>query len=379
MHKNRTALLVLILAVALTVCVAAGYRVAVHALKGKVEQALGPDSEVGSIHVGWSGVTVEGLRIKGKGQWPAGDTIRADRVDIVPSLLSLFSDRYRIRSITVSKPYLSVLKTRNGRVLVVPGLLKGEDGRKETEEPAGKQNLTIGRITLDDGEIEFFDASVANPPLRIDIEKINATVEDLAIPALTGRSAFELSGVVKGADRDGRVVLSGWSEIATKDSSVRMQLLSVDLVKLQPYISKTGDTKVRKGILDLDIRSEVRDNRLKAPGRLVISNLELGPSKGLFGTFLGVPRDAVLTFMKGRDGRISLDFTLEGDLNNPRFTLHEAFSERIAASLAETLGVGVKGLAEGAGSLGQKGVDAAGEVVKGIGGALNQIMGGKKD
>ncbi|HPR54697.1 MAG TPA: DUF748 domain-containing protein [Deltaproteobacteria bacterium] len=379
MHKNRTALLVLILAVALTVCVAAGYRVAVHALKGKVEQALGPDSEVGAIHVGWSGVTVEGLRIKGKGQWPAGDTIRADRVDIVPSLLSLFSDRYRIRSITVSKPYLSVLKTRNGRVLVVPGLLKGEDGRKETEEPAGKQNLTIGRITLDDGEIEFFDASVANPPLRIDIEKINATVEDLAIPALTGRSAFELSGVVKGADRDGRVVLSGWSEIATKDSSVRMQLLSVDLVKLQPYISKTGDTKVRKGILDLDIRSEVRDNRLKAPGRLVISNLELGPSKGLFGTFLGVPRDAVLTFMKGRDGRISLDFTLEGDLNNPRFTLHEAFSERIAASLAETLGVGVKGLAEGAGSLGQKGVDAAGEVVKGIGGALNQIMGGKKD
>ncbi len=372
-------MLVLILAVALTVCVAAGYRVAVHALKGKVEQALGPDSEVGSIHVGWSGVTVEGLRIKGKGQWPAGDTIRADRVDIVPSLLSLFSDRYRIRSITVSKPYLSVLKTRNGRVLVVPGLLKGEDGRKETEEPAGKQNLTIGRITLDDGEIEFFDASVANPPLRIDIEKINATVEDLAIPALTGRSAFELSGVVKGADRDGRVVLSGWSEIATKDSSVRMQLLSVDLVKLQPYISKTGDTKVRKGILDLDIRSEVRDNRLKAPGRLVISNLELGPSKGLFGTFLGVPRDAVLTFMKGRDGRISLDFTLEGDLNNPRFTLHEAFSERIAASLAETLGVGVKGLAEGAGSLGQKGVDAAGEVVKGIGGALNQIMGGKKD
>lgn len=377
MHKNKTTVLMLILAAALLVCGAAGYRVAAHALKDRVEQALGPDSEVGAIRVGWSGVTVEGLRIKGTGQWPAGDTMRADRVDIVPSLLSLFSDQYRIHSITVEKPYLSVLRTRKGKILVIPGLLKGDGGPKETEEPQEKPKLAIGRITLEDGEIEFFDALVAKPPLRVRIEQINAGMEDLTIPSFTGRSDFTLSGVVEGDDRDGRVDISGWSEIATRDSSVRMQLRSVDLVKLQPYISKAGDMKVRKGTLDLDIRSEVRGDRLKAPGRLVLSDLEFGPSKGLFGTFLGVPRDAVLTFMKDKDGRIVLDFALEGDLNNPRFTLHEALSDRVAVSMAETLGVGVKGLAEGAGSLGKKGIDAAGEVVKGIGGAIDEIMGGK--
>ena len=63
-----------------------GFRVAVGVLKGKVVEALGPESEIKDIRVGWSSVDVWEVRIKGPRGWPAADTLRAERVVIVPSL-----------------------------------------------------------------------------------------------------------------------------------------------------------------------------------------------------------------------------------------------------------------------------------------------------
>jgi hypothetical protein len=86
----------------------------------------------------------------------------------------------------------------------------------------------------------------------------------------------------------------------------------------------------------------------------------------------------VVNFLKGKDNRIAINFTIQGDLNNPQFTFREALATRLAAGLAEMLGVSIRGLAEGVGTLGRKGVEAAGEAAKGLGGALQQLLGGKR-
>jgi hypothetical protein len=152
----------------------------------------------------------------------------------------------------------------------------------------------------------------------------------------------------------------------------------VDLVPLQPYISsRASDARVQRGVLDLDLHSEVTKNRLQAPGKVVISNLEFAPARSAAETFIGVPRAAVVNFLKGKDNRIAINFTIEGDLSNPQFTFREALATRLAAGLAELLGVSIRGLAEGVGTLGRKGVEAAGEAAKGIGSALQQLFGGK--
>jgi hypothetical protein len=254
-------------------------------LKGKAVEALGPDSEIAEIRVGWSSVEVEGLWIKGQKGWPTADALRAERVAVVPSLRSVFSGQYRVSSITMVKPYLSALRTKDGKLLVVPSLLAGAAGEGQAggaSTPAvAPSTVTIGRITLQDGVVELFDATVARPPLKIRLEQIQATVRDVVVPALKGRSRFDLTGVVKGVQRDGRATVAGWAEIATKDSSVKTQLRSVDLVALQPYLIKADETGVQKGTLDLDLESDVSKNRLKAPGQVTISDLELAPGKGV--------------------------------------------------------------------------------------------------
>ena len=355
-----------------------GFRIAVGILKGKVVKALGPESEVKDIQLGWFGVEIDGLRIKGSHGWPAAETLHAERVVIVPSLRSLFSDTIRIGSITVVRPYVSAVRSRDGKLRVVPSLL--EAPAPKGKAPAGPPvpAVAISRISLEDGVAELFDATVAQPPFKLRLEKIEATLRDLRVPSLKGKSQFDLTAVVKGIQRDGHAAVKGWAEIATKDSSVKTELRSLDLVALQPYISKASETRVQKGVLDLDLQSEVIKHHLRAPGKVVISDLEFAPATGAMDTFMGVPRSAVVSFLKNKDNRIALNFVIEGNINNPQFALNEAFATRLASGMAELLGVSIRGVAEGVGTLGQKGVQATGEAAKSLGDALQRLFGGQK-
>lgn len=357
---------------------AVGFRVAVGILKNKVVEALGPDSEIGRLRVGWDGLDIEGLRIRGTHGWPAEYTLRAERVTLVPGILSFFSGKYRISSITIVRPYLSVHRTKAGKILAVPSLLSGKMPEDAVPSPRTQTSVIIGHIILQDGVVELFDDTTGRHRRKIRLEQIQASVEDIDAPSLAGRSRFEIKGIVKGARCDGYADLKGWAEIAKKDSSVNLQLKSVDLADFQAYFTRAGDIRISKGALDLDLQSDVRNNRLKAPGTIVISGLELAPGRGFWGTFMGMPRSAVLAVLKDRGNKISLSFVLEGDINNPRFSFNEALSTRLAVSMADTLKVGIGGVAKGAGTLGQKGIETAAGAVKGVGSAVKNLFGSGK-
>jgi hypothetical protein len=329
--------------------------------------------------VGWTSLDVERLRIEGPSGWPAADALRAERIAIVPSLRSLLSRDVRVHSITVVSPYLSVVRTKDGNLQVLPGLLAGAAARGgpagSSAAPASSRTLIVGDVVLRDGVVEFFDATVARRPLKIRLEQVQATVGDVVIPALTGKTRLELVGVLKGAHQDGTVTISGWVDIATRDSSLRTTLRSVDMVALQPYLIKSHETGVQKGTLDLDLQSDVNEGRLKAPGTLTISGLELTPGKSVLDTFMGVPRGAALASLKNKDDTITVRFVLDGDIADPHFSLNEALGTRVASGLAETLGVSLGGVATGVGGLGQQGVEAVGEAAKG---AMERLFGDRK-
>ncbi len=378
---KRWALIALVVLAVLIAGGIVGFRVAVGALKGKVVEALGPESEIRDIRVGWSSVDLAELRIKGPKGWPAADTLRAERVVVVPSLRSVLSRHIGVQSITIFRPYLSALRTKDGQLQVVPSLLAGPAGQAQaagSPAPAAPRTVTLGRITLRDGVLEFFDATVTQPPLKIRLEQIRATLRDMVVPTLTGKTRLDLAGVLKGVQRDGAATIAGWAEFATKDSSVKTTLRSVDLVALQPYLIKAPETGVQKGTLDLDLQSDVSKGRLMAPGKLMISGLELAPAGSAFGTFMGVPREAVVASLKNRDDKIAVNFVLEGNVNDPRFSLNETLTTRLASSIAESLGVSLGGVAKGVGALGQGGVEAAGKVAKGAGSAVQRLLGGRK-
>ena len=354
-----------ILAVVAVLLVAAAYgafHFAVQGLKSKVEEALGPAGEVSAIRVADGGVEIVGLRIRGEGaygDWPAEDQLRAERILVVPDLRSLLSSKVRINSITVEGGYLSLLRTHDGHLRLLPSLLE----RPKTDSTPGPA-VEIGSVKLRGSAMEFFDASVRKPPLKLRLEQLNATLDHLSLPGLMGQSKLELDGVVKGARRDGKVSLKGNIELASKDSVLTTQLRGVDLVTLQPYLVKAAETGVRRGTLDMDLKSTVQRNHLRAPGTLTLTGLELASG----GTFMGMPRNAVVSMLKNRNDQIKVSFTLDGNLDDPKFALNENFATRVGASMAEGLGVSLGGLAKGVGS-------ASSSAVKGVGDAVGKLFG----
>jgi hypothetical protein len=353
-----------------------GFRLAVQMLKGRVVEALGPGSEVTELKIGWSSIEMVGLSIEAPRGWPAERILYAERVRIVPNLRSLLANQIHISSIAVEKPYLSVLRLP-GKLLILPGLLEGRAGNKQRKgDEEVSPGAGIDKIVLENGTMDLFDATVRQPPLKIRLEEIEAVVRDIAPANLQDRVRFELAAVAKGKTRDGGVKVSGWVGNAGKDSLSHVVMKDVDVVTLEPYLVKSGEARVRKGTLDLNLKSAVRNNQLEGAGNMIIRELAFAPAQSALGTFMGIPRSAVISFLKDHNNAINLDFTLSGDIRHPNFSLNETLATRIASGMAEQLGVSLGGMAEGLEALGRKGLESASGAAGAIGSALRGLFSG---
>ena len=330
------------------VLLAWGYGAAVQKLRSGIEQALGPNASIGSLTVGWSGVEVRDLRVRADRArgWPVDDELRAARVHLVPSLASLWRRGWHVRSITVEGGYVSALRTRDGRLRLLPSLLEAPRSAPEKVQPQPERRVEIGEVRLVGARFDLYDASVRQPPHRLRIGDLDARVGPLVLPALDVPVVIDLNGALEGVRHTGRLQVRGELTPATRDARIDARLTGADLLILQPYLLRVAEGGVRGGQLDLTLQAGVAANRLHAPGAVTLRGLELSGD----GSFAGVPRQAVLAAL-ARDGRIEVRFVLEGRLDDPRFSLNENIATRLASSLAGTLGVSLGGVVEGVGNV----------------------------
>jgi Domain of Unknown Function (DUF748) len=374
---KRWQIVVLAALLFLVVGIVTGYRWGVRLLRDRVVEALGPGSNIAALKVNWFSLDLLGVTIEAPQGWPTARAFRAERITIVPSLGTLLTEQIHISSIVLEKPYLAVLRTRE-KMVILPGLTETPSGKKNTAARLGhapRRTVTISKITIQQGAVELFDATVSRPPLKTRLERVDGGIRDIAIPWLQNKTYFELAGIVKGMRRDGRARATGWVGSARRDSSSQITLDAVDLVSLQPYLVRLGEAQLRKGILDLRLNSEVRANRLDGTGKIIIRDLEFAPSRSYFDTFMGIPRSAVINFLKNHENAIDVDFVLTGDTSNPTFSINEAIATRVAMGMATELGVSIRGLAEDFGTLGRKSVEGVAGVVEGAGSVLKGLLG----
>ncbi|OYT89797.1 MAG: hypothetical protein CFE46_05235 [Burkholderiales bacterium PBB6] len=335
-----------------------------------VRDALGPRASVGSIEVASFGITVRQLRVAAVPGWPAEEELSAEAVHIRPSWRSVLGGSWRLARVKVEGARLVMLRNRQGKLLVVPGLMaktsatasattsataSATASAKATLPPepaaASGTRLVIDRIDIVDGRLDLFDDSFrpALPkPHHLTFAEVQATLKHLTLTALDEPMQIDMAAKVLGAGRDGQLRLSGDLTPASLDADLDIALQDVDMRLLQPWLLKAADGGVRAGRLDLQLQARVAGRRLEAPGRITLTGLQLASGPGLWNQVGGVSRDAALATLS-RDGRIQLDFTLQGRLDDPTFSLNDSLAKRFATGLAEAVGVSVGGVVEGVG------------------------------
>lgn len=357
------------------------FQIAAKLLKNQIQEALGPESEIRAIHVGLTGVIIDDIRIKAPLQrvtqerWPSSDQLRAQRIVVVPDVIGLLSANVRIRSITIDQAYLCILRERNGTLKILPSLLASKTGKKETISKKEKPlEILINHIKLNNSSVDFFDASVRQPAHQLQLQNLQAALDNLLLPNLNSPLKLKITGNLKGVRHHGTLNINGTTNLASHDSQLSTTLRQIDLIAFQPYFIKASETGVRSGLLDLQLDTRIKNNRLNAPGKITLSQFELQPGKNS-STFAGVPLQLVLGSMKDHRQQINLKFTLEGNLNDPNFSLNENFATRIAAGLGGALGLSVEDIARGTGNLGKKTIDVAGEAGNEVGHRLKNLFG----
>ena len=345
---------------------------AAHDAKHRILQALGPRTTVGSISLSYPTVTLHDVHVAASdapGAWPANEEFDAREVAVDISAASLWAyrrgDPLAIADVRLRDGTLVMLRTPD-HLTMLPALRDTSRAKAATLQasqpvPPGETAtaLVIEHMSFERMAVDLHDATLPDGKThKLHFEQVHGTVSGLALPRLAQPISLDLQGVLKGVERDGRVSLQGSLTPAAHDANLAIRLAGVDMIALQPYLLKFGERAVRHGTLDLAMDASVANREEHAPGQLTNTGLEFGEAEG--GTFAGVERRAVLAALK-RDGRIALKFTLEGRTDDPKFSLDENLAVRVAAGLGEAVGVSVKGVVEGVGS-----------VIKGL-------LGGKSD
>lgn len=367
------------------------WQLALQQLQARLVQALGPRAQVQAITVGWSGVTISGLRLAAAPGWPDAEELSAQRIWLQPALSSLWSGPWRIRRIEVEDGHISLLRNRQGQLRLLPGLLdepadaapRASDRRDASEaHPSPRKaatassgpasavtptvagdTLVIDAIALQGVQVDLYDDSfrpALRQPHHVQLADLHAQVENLHLPALDQAIGLELQASVRGGNQnsgakaptpqDGTLNLQGEFTPASHDARIQAQVKGVDLRVLQPYLLTVNAGGVRQGRLDLSLQATVKANHLHAPGTVTLTGLELGHGSGWWDRFGAAGRQAMLNTLADK-GRIEVHFTLDGRLDDPNFSVNDSLAQRFATGLAQALGVSVGGVVEGVGQM----------------------------
>jgi hypothetical protein len=121
-----------------------------------------------------------------------------------------------------------------------------------------------------------------------------------------------------------------------------VEVKNLDVTHFKPYFQKKGDLNIKRGFLDMDMDMKILSGKIKAPGRAVLKDLQFESSGVVGAKFLSLPAHAVLLFVKNNKDRIDFYFIFEGDLNNPKFSVHEGLIDGLSLGIAGKLGLPIK-------------------------------------
>ena len=228
----------------------------------------------------------------------------------------------QIEHIDLVQPYARFiinpdLTTNINDLLVAPSTPAEQAAAPATTEQAEPMAIRIGGIAIDTGSANFSDLSL-RPPFITAVQELNGqigTIDNRAQQPAT----VDVQGKV---DRYAPVSIKGnltpFDPLQSLDIATRFR--QVELTTLSPYSGKFAGYRIRKGRLDLDLHYRIQQGQLNAQNKVVLQQLQLG-EKVDSPEAVDLPVRLAVALLKDTRGTISLELPVQGNLNNPQFSV----------------------------------------------------------
>lgn len=240
--------------------------------------------------------------------------------------------RLAIDAVKMQMPYLRFVINENRSTNVQALLVKRDD---KTAAASSAANITapatppvsmqprpslaihIGGIDVMDGSANFADYSLT-PNFSTVIGQLNGKIGTLDNQQ-DSPARIDIAGKV---DRYAPVNIEGtltpFDPLQRLDINARFHRM--ELTTLTPYSGKFAGYRIRKGRLNLDLHYQITQGQLNAQNNVVLDDLQLG-EKVDSPDAVDLPVRLAVALLKDPEGNIKVELPVEGDLNNPSFSL----------------------------------------------------------
>lgn len=177
--------------------------------------------------------------------------------------------------------------------------------------------ITIGRITLQGGTINFSDYFV-KPNYTVNVTKVGGRIGRLSSTA-SAPADLELRGVY--ANTAPVNITARLNPLAARAYlDLKAEVTGVDLVPFSPYSGKYAGYAIEKGKLSLNVTYKLENGQLNADNGLFIDQLTFG-DKVDSPTATSLPVNLAIALLKNNRGEIDLHLPIAGSLDDPQFSI----------------------------------------------------------
>ncbi len=318
-------------------------------IQHQLQQFLGRGFSVEDISLRWGEVRVTDVRMV---RSDSKEVLSIKNLGVRASVIGLLKREYIISDIRLNELYLFLEVDKKGKIVpLFPARTKAPVKASEQKKPPDKDvaPLLIQKFRIEEGSLDYLDRKASSAPVLIKMRAINAELKNFSVPPDSRASAYAVDASIPGKDRKGRLTSRGSIDLKTKDAKSKLSIRDLDITQLRPYYEKKGDVEVTQGLLSLNADITVLKRRIHSEGTITIKDLKFRKSGG---KFLGMPLLAVTKLLKDNDDQIVLDFTIQGDLDNPKFSITKSLVQKLSLALAKSLGMPIESIGKSVFDLG---------------------------
>jgi hypothetical protein len=255
------------------------------------------------------------------------DLLRWKSLDLSPVRFSMQPVQLQIGEVTLADFYSRVVIGPDGKINLQKLAAQKKDGAEATS-PAGDQateahaapdagpsRVTIGKINLRDGNVNFSDFFV-KPNYSVNLTQFRGSVSELK-PEAPGDLLLQAK-----IDNAAPVEINGKINPLAKNLflDIKANARDIELSPLTPYSAKYVGYGIEKGKLSLDVQYRVEDRKLSAQNKIILNQLTFG-EKIESPTAIKAPVLLAVALLKDRNGVIDVNLPISGSLDNPEFSV----------------------------------------------------------
>jgi hypothetical protein len=232
---------------------------------------------------------------------------------------------------------IEVVVAEDGRINLIEFMAAmAERSRAGGEAEAGEGEtamlpINIGSVTLDSCSAAYTDRTLS-PAFSMAVDPVGGTITEVSTTATAG-AAIDLEGAVRSG---GDLHLEGEMDVfdPKRLTDLAIDIRQADMPPASPMAIRFVGHPLNRGTVDIDLDYRITNSELEGSNRFVTQDLDLG-ERVEGDRVLDLPVKLGVSLLTDKDGRITLEFPIEGNLDDPSFGLGNAITSAVKEITSE--------------------------------------------